>query len=131
MDIAALQPDAGIEIKRIEFGDAPRVDQVGLREGNAGVDHQGGKAIAMRVQSRARAVDDAHILALPFREGLERRSALAHRENDPSVGAAAVCFVECQQVDGEFPLAQAMGNLVKEQDVVRLVASGRILLFPI
>ena len=131
MNVAALQPDAGIEIERVRIRVFVRVYQMRPRKWNSRIYHQRRQTIAMRVQRGARAVDDPHPVTLPLGQILERRSSLAHGKNQRCSRTRTIRFRERHEVDGKLPFPQPVRDLVEEQHVVRLVPAGRILLLAV
>jgi hypothetical protein len=75
--------------------------------------------------------NDPYAFALSSLEILEGRPPLVHLKNHRGLRAKPVRFVEGHNVDPELALAQAVRNLVEQQNILRLMAARRILLFPV
>ena len=87
--VAALQPDAAVRRRQhAGVAAAPVVGTSASAETECPPPHQRRQTIAIRVQRRARAVDDPRALVLPPRQQIERAAALAHREDERRRAAA-------------------------------------------
>ena len=123
---AALQPQPAVHVDGRIRRRVGR-NQPGRRIRHAGALEQRRQAVAIGVQRRPRAVDDADAPRFPVAEPLERRAPLAHREDHRRVDRRLGQPLDRRQLDGEAALAQPRARLFEQPRVVGLVAARRVL----